>query len=197
MRLLDRHRFSWTYSSSGLTTLTATCLILFVVAGLSTISLRTSLSRFSVSAPEQEPLYLPAIEKVKLVTLGFDNLASDLLWFNTINYFGKQIQAHKDFRWLSHMCSLVTDLDPKAVHVFEFCSTMLSWVAKQPKESEQLLSKAIDKKPEYWRYLSLRGFTRWYSLEDKTSALADLSQASKLPEAPHSLASIAYILMSS
>lgn len=141
------------------------------------------------------PLYLPEADKVRLLTLGFDNFVSDILWFNTLNYFGKQYDANKDLRWFAHMCDVVTSLDPRAEHVYEFCVTLLSWVAKRPEESARLIEKAIEHRPDYWRFHYLKGFTQWYFLDRRDLAQQTLSHASKLPDAPPFLASLATRLM--
>jgi hypothetical protein len=148
--------------------------------------------KFNYPKPQRtDPLYLPNIEKVKLITLGYDNLASNILWFNTLNYFGKQIAEDKDIKWLGHMCSLVSDLNPKATQAVEFCVTMLSWMAKEPKLSANLLDKAVLAEPGYWRLWYLRGFNSWYFLENKKQAKTDLAYAASLPGAPSFLASLA------
>jgi len=141
------------------------------------------------------PLYLPDAEYIKLVTLGFDNFVSDILWFNTISYFGKQFLGQRDYRWLSHMCELVTKLDRNAEHVVEFCASLLSWMAKDAEKSNELLTLAIKNRPNLWRYRYLRGFNYWYFLEEKELAQREFEIASRMPGAPPFLASIASRLM--
>lgn len=168
-------------------------LILLVVCSAAAASeakrgLRTE--REEVRRTELPPLYLPEAETVKLLTLGFNNFASDILWFQTVNYFGKQYTGSKDYRWLDHMCNLVVELDPRAEHVYEFCATLLAWVAKEPERSNAILQRAIKHHPQEWRYRYLHGFNHWYFLEDREKASAELVAASKLPGAPPFLASL-------
>jgi len=138
-----------------------------------------------------DPLYLPEAKYVKLVTLGFDSFFSKILWFNTVNYFGKQYEKSRDFRWLAHMCDLVTTLDHNAEHIYEFCGTLLSWMAKEPTESNRILTRAIDHQPNKWRFRYLRGFNYWYFLDRLDLAKEDFTLASKLPGAPPFIASLA------
>ena len=142
------------------------------------------------------PLYLPDVEYVRLLTLGFNNFASDILWFNTINYFGQQYIAGKDFKWLSHMCNLVTKLDEKSEAQFEFCGNLLSWMAKEPVASNELLTRAIKAHPHSWRFPYMRGFNYWYFLEDNEKAREDMILATKRPNAPEFLTSLASRLIS-
>lgn len=142
-------------------------------------------------AHHEAPLYLPEAKYVRLVTLGFDGFLSDILWFNTVNYFGKQYLGQKDYQWLFHMCTLVTRLDPNALHVYEFCGSLLSWIAKQPDRSNRILSEAIEHHPLNWRFYYLRGFNYWYFMENLERAKEDLLRASRVPGAPTFLASLA------
>lgn len=145
---------------------------------------------------KEEPIYLPETKYVKMITLGFDNFLSDILWFNTLSYFGEHFAGDKDFRWFAHMCDLVTELDPQKITQFDFCSTLTSWIAKEPIKSTKLLSKAINHHPHYWRFYYLRGFTSWYFLHDKEKAKQDFAFAAKLPDSPRPfLASLASRLM--
>lgn len=133
---------------------------------------------------EKPPIYLPSAEYVRLITFGFDHFASDILWFETINYFGKQFSGNKDFRWLYQMCDLVTELDHSKDFAFEFCGTLLSWEVQRPEQSNAILTKAINSHPTNWRYRYLRGFNYWYFLEDKKLAQTDLEIAAHLDNAP-------------
>jgi tetratricopeptide (TPR) repeat protein len=144
---------------------------------------------------ERTPLYLPSAEYIKFVTLGFDNFFSDVLWFNTINYFGKQLKGSRDYRWLNQMCDLVTELDPKKKYAFEFCSTMLSWETKDFEASNKILDRGIENNPDYWRLWYLRGFNYWYFFDDRQKAIRDMTRASKCPESPPFVATLAASLI--
>ena len=143
----------------------------------------------------QTPLYLPKKSAVKSVTLGYEHFVSTVLWFSTLNYFGEKFIKKDSMPWFNHMCDLVTDLDPKARHVYEFCGTLLSWIAKEPENSNIIMTKAIKDDPNYWRYYYLRGFNNWYFLNDLSLAKSDFEAASQKPDAPSFLVSMASRLM--
>ena len=113
----------------------------------------------------EEPLYLPDARYIRLITLGFDNFVSDILWFQTVNYFGKQYLGGKDYRWLDSMCTLVTTLNANAMHVYDFCGTLLAWMAKDATASNRILTRGIESHPNHWRFRYLRGFNKWYFFE--------------------------------
>lgn len=171
-------------------------LLLFAAWGSVTTKNHLRASREgSVQSDSAPPLYLPAAEYVRLVTLGFDSLAGKVLWFYTINYFGREFHNHGEMEWFGEMCELVTTLDPRAEHVYEFCGTLLSWVGHDPQTSEVIFSRAVAQWPESWRFLYLRAFNRWYFLKERTTAAADLTEAAKLPGAPPQVASLAARLL--
>ena len=140
------------------------------------------------SAP---PIYLPDARYVKLITFGFNAFAGDILWFTTINYFGKHYEGDKDYRWFYQMCDLVTELDRNKKFTYEFCGTLLSWEAKNATLGNAIFSKAVNHYPNAWRFHYLRGFNYWYFLEDKQHAEEDLKTAAQFKEAPAFVGSIA------
>lgn len=141
--------------------------------------------------PEREVLYLPSGVGLQFLSFGYQNFVADILWFHTISYFGKHYRGDRNYTWLSHMCSLVAELNPRARHVVEFCGTMLAWEAERPKEALVLLSKAIDREPEYWNYYYLKGFTEFYFLNDSAAAQESLEKGASLPDAPAFVARLA------
>ena len=167
------------------------CICSVFVANYSKETLRTYNQANKDKMGDFPPLYLPEVKYVKLVSAGFNNFVSDVLWFNTVSYFGKQYEAKRDFKWLNHMCDLVTSLDPRATPTMEFCAVMLSWSAKEPEKSNFLLSRAITNQPDYWRWYYLRAFNYWYFLDDPEKARDDLVAASHLQDAPAFIASMA------
>ncbi|MFN8392404.1 MAG: hypothetical protein U0136_19080 [Bdellovibrionota bacterium] len=171
----------------------AVALVALLLACSTIYVTRSRLDTFTSSydSVEHPPLYLPEVRYVKLITLGYDGFASKLLWFQTINYFGRQFAAKHDYQWLGNMCELVTELDPNARHAFEFCGTLLSWVAKEPERSTALLTNAIEHDPQYWRYRYMRGFNYWYFLDRLDLAKEDFKRAAEIPNTPAFVASLA------
>jgi len=130
-----------------------------------------------------EALYLPQQNIVTLLSFGYQKVASNYLWFKTINYFGKHYVRDQNYQWLFHMCTLVATLDPKALHVYEFGSTILAWEASQATLAGELLSQGIKENPESWKLLYLRGFNSYYFLNNPENAKSDFIKASQLPDA--------------
>ena len=143
--------------------------------------------RPSRTVTKDEALYLPNINAVKVLSFGYKKPLSHILWFKTLNYFGKHYSDDKDYHLLKHHCSLIQELNPSFLEVAEFCSLMLAWELKQPKDAIEILDEAIrhhDTNPERWRLYYLRGIDKAYFLKDATSAANDFEEGSKLDNAP-------------
>lgn len=138
----------------------------------------------SSSHKGREVLYLPNGQALEVISLGYRHFLADVLWFNTVSYFGKHYKSDRDYAWLYHMCDLVTSLDPKARHVYQFASNMLSWEAKLPDKSVLILDKAVSNFPDDWFFYYLRGFNYMYFLKDFVAAKADFVMAARKPGAP-------------
>lgn len=160
-------------------------LISFIISILllAAVQPRLALGRATDADLDQtrEVLYLPNGDALRLLSLGYENALANLLWFNTINYFGKHYARSRDYRWLDHMCTLVLDLNPRASEVYEFCASMLAWEAGQPRQAVDILSRAILHLPQEWFFRYLRGFFQLHFLNDAERATVDFVEAAKLP----------------
>ena len=159
-------------------------------AGQSRLAARRQALR-SAAASEQEVLYLPSGKGVQALSFGYPNVLADVLWFNAVSYFGKHYRSDQQYRWLSHMCNLITDLDGRAEHVYEFCSLMLAWELGKPEEAVGLLDKALRSEPDNWRYYYLRGINYAFFLGDPKRAREDFAAGAAKPEALPLLARLA------
>ncbi len=170
-------------------------IIVLASFGLCSFSLPTLISEKQSLAPiekvNDEVLFLPRGPGVELLSLGYRNALADILWFNTVSYFGKHYRGDNNYRWLYHMCDLVTTLDPNHETAFVFGAFMLGWEAKLPEEGIQLLNKAISFHPTSWRYYYLRAFSHFLLNNNIEAAIADFTYGAKLPGAPAMMATIA------
>jgi hypothetical protein len=66
-------------------------------------------ARFSAEADQ---LYLPRASALSAMSLGHHELAADLVFVRAIIYFGGQLSARSDFRWLENYLDTIVELDP-------------------------------------------------------------------------------------
>lgn len=160
-------------------------LAILLAVSATAVSYRQMVSTVEALQPSrvEEALYLPNGEGLEALSFGYRNVLANMLWFNSVNYFGKHFKSDRNYEWLSHMCGLVTRLDPRLRHVFEFCGLMLAWEARRPEEGAKVLSEGINHHPEYWKFPYLRGMIYLVFLRQPEKANADLVRAAKLPGA--------------
>ena len=130
---------------------------------------------------EAEPVYLPDVRFLRLASLGYQNALADILWFRTIDYFGKHFRGDRLYPWLARMCDAVTDLDPRAQHVYSFAGFILTWEAQTPDDGIRLLEKGVAQFPDSWQLHYYLGFTRFYFKDDVEGAVPHLRRAAELP----------------
>lgn len=138
-----------------------------------------------------EALYLPSGKALRFISFGFRNVLAHTLWFQTINYFGRHYQSDRNYDWLSHMCNLVIELNPRMYHPYEFCSLMLSWEADRFKEATAILNRGIRAFPRHWKLPYLRGMTYLIFHKDEIKAKEDFVRSARLPGAHKILVGLA------
>lgn len=151
--------------------------VAFLIAGLGaavTYSSRQLATTEEVTAAEQEPVYLPDVRFLNLASLGYRNALADVLWFRTINYFGKHFRSDRLYPWLAQMCDLVTDLDPRSKHVYLFAGFLLPWEAQLPDAGVRMLEKGAAQFPDTWEMHYYLGFTLYFFKDDVAGALPHL-----------------------
>ena len=131
----------------------------------------------------QEALYLPRGEALEFMSFGYRSPLAQTLWFTTVMYFGRHVQTDRDYTWLMHLCGLVTKLNPRMRHVYEFGGVMLAWEADDPESGLALLDRAVTQFPDYWRLYYIRGIMRLHFLHDDEGARSDFLIGANLPGA--------------
>jgi hypothetical protein len=158
-----------------------------VVAVLASVVNRTDDmlgAQLAVQPQADELVYLPPTRFLKAVALGYEHALADVLWFRTINYFGRHYRSDRVYPWLASMCDVVTDLDPRAEHVYRFGGVLLPWEANRVDDGIALLEKGARNIPESWQILYMLGFSYYFFKADIAAASDRLSQAARVPDAP-------------
>lgn len=146
------------------------------------------------SIQTQQPVYLPKAEYLRPMSLGFSNVMADILWFRAISYFGAHYRSDRVYPWLAHMCDLVTDLDPRAEHVYRFAGVILPWEAGEADQGIRLLEKGIRTFPDSWVMHYWLGFNYYFFKSDFKQAAEYMRRAAELPGAHPNAARLAALL---
>jgi len=172
----------------------ALLIVLGMLAATVALSSQRLEQRPSAAGTAAEPVYVPRAELLRPLSLGYHNVLADILWFRTISYFGQHYQADRTYPWLAHMCDIVTDLDPKADHVYRFAGVVLPWEANQVDAGIRLLEKGARAFPDSWLIHYWLGFNYYYFKDDYRAAAEYMARAAQLPGAHANAARFAALL---
>lgn len=137
-----------------------------------------------------ELVYAPPAAFLEVVSLGYRHALANVLWFRTIDYFGRHYRKDRLYPWLAEMCDRVTDLDPAAEHVYRFGGVILPWEANDIDAGIALLEKGVRNLPQSWSLRYMLGFSYYFFRDDLEAASRELRTALTLPGAPGFLAGL-------
>ena len=140
-------------------------------------------------------LYLPSGRHTKALTLGFSNLAADVLWVRAVGYFGGHMLTDLEYPWLYRILVQVTTLDPPFAYPYLFGGMALSLKAESGDESIAMLSRGMTNYPGDWRYPFYIGFNAFYNQRDPERAAYLMRHAASLPGSPEYLPRLAASLL--
>jgi hypothetical protein len=156
------------------------------------IALQVSLKPWQETDKKLERLlYLPQADYLKIASLGYRELIADLLWIQSIQVMGEKKVSEANGRWLYRALDIITTLDPKFVRAYEAGGLALTTIVVLPEESNRLMMKGMQHNPMEWKLPFLIGINYYYELYDDAKAAEYMSQASRLPDAPSELATLA------
>jgi tetratricopeptide (TPR) repeat protein len=170
------------------TTLAVTVLVL--IAGLHVLQRQFDQQR-AATPKLQRFMYLPEGEYLRVAVLGYEQVAADLLWIQTIQAMGERKVSKEAGHWIAQALDVITTLDPRFVRVYEVGGIALTTLVVLAEESNRLLEKGIRHNPEVWQLPFLLGFNYYFEFHDDQKAADYIARASRLPGAPAYLAPFA------
>jgi tetratricopeptide (TPR) repeat protein len=171
------------------------CLICAILIVPTQDRLESSLDKF-----RQDPdlLFFSSPALVKKMAFGYDGLLADFYWMRAIQYYGRRDEADKRairYKNLFALFDITTTLDPGLLDAYRAGSCFLAEAdpvgAGQPRQAIQLMDKGIQANPQEWRLFYDKGFVHYWYLKEYTEAGEVWKAASRLPDAPHWMASLA------
>ena len=149
----------------------------------------------------EEALYLWSGRHVRRLVPGFEDLAADVYWLRTVQYFGGQrlFSREKKFELLRPLIDITTTLDPRLVIAYKYGATFLSEQppegAGRPDEGIAVLERGVAVMPQDWRLRQELGFFHFVFRNDPQKAAEVLMEASKLPGAAFWLKNLAAMVL--
>jgi hypothetical protein len=150
---------------------------------------------------QEEALYLWSGQHVRRLVPGFEDLAADVYWLRTVQYFGGQrlFSREKKFELLLPLIEITTTLDPRLVIAYKYGATFL---CERPPEGAgrcdqgiAVLERGVAVMPEDWRLRQDLGFFHFVFRRDPQRAAEVLMEASKLPGAAFWLQNLAAMVL--
>jgi tetratricopeptide (TPR) repeat protein len=138
----------------------------------------------AVAGDAAELIYVPPGPFLRAVSLNYQHVLADVLWFRAISYFGQHYRGDRVYQWLADLCNAVTDLDPQAQHVYLFAGVMLPWEADRIDDGIAMLEKGTRNIPDSWHLWYMLGFSYYFFKDDLAAASRALSTAVRLPDTP-------------
>ena len=139
----------------------------------------------------EEVLYVENGLFLKKLSLGFENVAADLYWLRTVQYFGAQRQKLNgaDYSLLEPLLRITTDLDPNFKIAYSYGATFLSepfpMGLGMPSKGVEMIDRGIQAHPQYWRFYLDKGFIYYWHLKDYKKAAEVFVAGSEIEGAPY------------
>lgn len=150
---------------------------------------------------QNEVLYLWKGSQVKRLVPGFEQLAADIYWLRTVQYFGGERVFAKDKRFdlLYPLIEITTTLDPRMEIAYRYGAVFLAEPypigAGHPDLGIAVLERAVQNNPGSWRLHQELGFFHFVYRRDAKRAAEILVEASQIPGAAYWLKNLAAELL--
>ena len=127
---------------------------------------------------------VPEARYLKPVLLGYDAVASDVLWLRAVQVLGQKQVSYDDFEWLYHVLDVMTSLDPHYTEAYRAGGVILTELAHRPDLSNRLLEKGLAQSPDAWWLPFNLAYNHFFYLDNHERGAAYMAQASRLQGSP-------------
>ena len=158
-----------------------------LLAGHALLSVELASVRGAVAERGELAPLLPAAA-LKLLSLEYHNLVSDLLFSRTMSFYGGMLNRRESidedtYRAIYQRLDAASALDPYFVDPYYFGQSVLAWGAHMPREANALLDRGRSHRTDDWVMPFFMGFNAFYFLHDNVQAAEYLMEASRRPGA--------------
>ena len=172
---------------------------LVTLVGVNRMALVTSqdLRANSAIVKDAEVLFVPDTRLSRMITLGYDQAAADLLWLRTIGYFAEHFSASRQYAWLEHFIEQIIELDPNFRKVYYWAGASVLYGRQFTNENVMLSNRfyeaAMQRYPEDYEAAYRLGLNYYVELKSTDPAekarfvekgLSYLERAANAPNAP-------------
>lgn len=158
-------------------------LILLVGLSLCTLTIVPLTSLRKAKPPAERLGYIPSPEVLYFGSLDHRLFVSELLFFNSIFYYGSLVENQKsrpDYERLYYFLDVATRLNPYNIDCYYFGQAVLTWDAGMAKEMNRLLERGARKRTWDFYLPLFLGFNNFYFLSEYDKAAQYTEMAAKL-----------------
>ena len=173
-------------------------ILLCVLLPLHAVSLKSAAKAWKALPQGRETAYSIPGPILKVTSLEFDGLASDIMFLRALVFYGSTFERTekprvKPWEWqrLYRELTSATDLDPYFRDPYYFAEATLPWDGDMVSETNILLEKGSKYRDWDWLLPFYAGFNYFYFLDENGKASDLLMESSKRPGASATVASLA------
>jgi hypothetical protein len=154
----------------------------------------------SARSAADEVVLLSRVEVTRLLTLGYDTAAADIMWMRAIQYFARHITTDRRFPWLEAFVEQLLTLDPRFRDAYFWAGTCLLYAGEITPErvhrANRLYQAAMERFPDDYEapyrlginlYSELRSEDPEQRAREQRRGLAYLERAARARNAPESV----------
>ena len=171
-------------------------LILLVISYICAVSANHAVKKLYPAKLREEIRVIPNKKMVKLLALGHDGFAADILFIKVNLHSGslmwKPLKFVFDSNWSYGIMDLITDLDPKYFTAYLFSAMGLIHNFDDVKRAKPIVEKGIRVFPDSWELPFWIGYDYYVYFSDYHTASEYLWSASQKPGAPKSFLSLMF-----
>ena len=150
-----------------------------LVAALAVATVRAQ--EFRVRPYLHANLYLPSGRFVEQASLGYREIAADMIWFQAVQYYGGYAKSQHDLSYFNGLIDIVTELDPHFVFPYIFGAVVMSEDLGQFDRGIAVLKRGMQHNPRVWELPFEIGFLYYTVSRDAGQAARYFELAGRMP----------------
>jgi hypothetical protein len=162
----------------------AAAAVVFVVVLSGAVAATVRVKRYTHRPYLYDNLYLPSGRFLREVSLGYEQIVADMIWFQSVQYYGGYRKGEHDLAYFEGLIDLVTDLDPHFIFPYRFGALVLSQDMEAFDRGIGVLRKGMHHNPTDWKLPFEIGFLYFVDARQYDMAARYFDLASRMPGAP-------------
>lgn len=126
-------------------------------------------------------LYLPSGKFVEQASMGYRELAADMVWFQAVQYYGGYAKSEHDLAYFAGLIGIVNQLDPHFIFPYIFGAVVMAQDLGDLDRGIHVLRRGMEQNPRSWEIPFEIGFLYYTVSRDAASAAKYFDLASRLP----------------